>query len=116
MKVIKVKYIPFKFTGITIYPFIFFLKGRNINNTLVRHETIHLRQQSEMLLIFFYLFYAIEFIVKLINQRNFYNAYLTLSFEREAYRNSHNDKYLKNRKRFAWLKYIYEKDIIDVQC
>ena len=109
MKVVKVKYIPFKFTGITVWPFIFFLKGRVISNTLLRHETIHLRQQRETLWRAFFILYGLEYFLKLLYYRNFSAAYFNLSFEREAYRNAGKENYLKTRKPFAWVKYIYDK-------
>ena len=33
-------------------------------------------------------------------------AYRSISFEQEAYDNQNNLNYLKNRKRFNWVKYI----------
>jgi hypothetical protein len=109
MKVIKVNYIPFEFTGFTVWPFIFFLRGRVVSNTLLRHEYIHGRQQRETLWRAFFMMYLLEFFIKLIYHRSFYTAYYSLSFERECYQNAHNENYLKKRKPFAWVKHIYEK-------
>lgn len=102
------KYIvPKGFIGITLYPFIF-LRYRDLkgNPTLVNHEKIHLKQQLELLIIFFYLFYFAEWVIKLFKYKNRYIAYRNLSFEREAYQNETNFNYLKTRKFWAFLKYI----------
>jgi len=32
-----------------------------------------------------------------------------VGFEREAYQNQADKNYLKNRKRFAWIKYLRDK-------
>ncbi|CAL2075786.1 hypothetical protein T190611E02C_10244 [Tenacibaculum sp. 190524A05c] len=76
------------------------------NEVLVNHEKIHLRQQKELLVIFFYLFYVVEWIIKLIQFRNGYLAYINLSFEREAYQNESNLNYLKSRKLYRFFNYL----------
>ena len=102
------KYIvPKGYEGITLYPFIF-LKNKELkeNETLVNHEKIHLRQQRELFVIFFYLFYLLEWIIKLIKFRNGHLAYMNLSFEREAYQNESNLNYLKSRKLYRFFNYL----------
>lgn len=93
--------------GITLYPFIF-LKNKELreNEVLVNHEKIHLRQQKELFVIFFYLFYVVEWMIKLIQFRNGYLAYINLSFEREAYQNESNLNYLKSRKLYRFFNYL----------
>ncbi|CAL2075770.1 hypothetical protein [Tenacibaculum sp. 190524A05c] len=76
------------------------------NEVLVNHEKIHLRQQRELLVIFFYLFYVVEWMIKLIHFRNGYLAYINLSFEREAYQNESNLNYLKSRKLYRFFNYL----------
>ena len=99
--------VPKGFVGITLFPFIF-LKNESLkdNQVLIFHEKIHLHQQKEMLIIFFYLFYGLEWFLKLIKYRNRYLAYRNLSFEREAYQNENNFNYLKTRKNWAFLNYL----------
>lgn len=99
--------IPKRYIGLTIYPFIF-LKNSALKNdsTLINHEKIHLKQQLELLWIFFFTWYFIEFIVKFIQYKNWNLAYRNISFEREAYQNECNLEYLKNRKRFSFLNYL----------
>lgn len=58
---------------------------------------------KEMLYVFFYLFYVIEWIVRLFMKGN---AYRNISFEREAYGNEGNGSYLNSRRPFAWLEYL----------
>lgn len=99
--------VPKGFIGITLYPFIFlrykYLKG---DSALINHEKIHLKQQLELLIIFFYLFYFFEWIIKLFKYKNRYIAYRNLSFEREAYQNEINLNYLKTRKNWAFINYL----------
>ena len=88
---IKNKIFPFKgFKAITIYPFIF--TRSKLSDIDKNHEEIHGRQQLEFLIIFFYIIYLIEYIVK---------NYKNISFEKEAYSNDQNLNYLKERKWFA---------------
>lgn len=101
------KFIPLKgFSAMTVYPFVFIRKGEKFTNVTERHEMIHAEQQKEMLLVFFYLWYLFEFVVRLIQYRNRNVAYKNISFEREAYDNERNTAYLKNRKRYSFISYL----------
>ena len=95
--------------GITLAPFGIYLNDIHLTDKeTINHESIHWKQQLEMLIIFFYLWYGIEWFIRLfINGR--YEAYYMLSFEREAYENDANLDYLKKRKHFSWFKYINKK-------
>lgn len=95
------------FRGLAIFPFIF-LKDKSLkeNKRMLFHENIHLRQQLEMLWLFFFLWYGIEFIIRWIQFKNPLQAYLNISFEKEAYANEHNLNYLKNRKFAAFYRYL----------
>ncbi|MDO4763505.1 MAG: hypothetical protein Q4A00_03895 [Flavobacteriaceae bacterium] len=96
-----------KILGIAIFPFILLSKKELKNNKiLLNHEKIHFRQQLELGIIFFYLWYAIEFLFYFIKYKNRHIAYFKISFEREAYANEHNPYYLKNRKLWAFRKYL----------
>lgn len=95
------------FVGITLFPFIFLKdKSLKLNKTLVNHEKIHIKQQLEMFVIFFYMWYLIEYFIRLIHYKNKYEAYKNISFEREAYDNESNLLYLKNRKLYSFLNYL----------
>jgi len=99
--------IPKNYNGMAIYPFIF-LKNKSLstNSILVNHERIHLRQQLELLWIFFFLWYVIEFLIHLIRLRDWNKAYHNISFEKEAYLNEENLYYLEDRKLWSFFKYF----------
>lgn len=69
------------------------------------HENIHWKQQAEMLYVFFYLWYVLEWVIKNWVFR-YDDAYVNLSFEREANRYESDKNYLKKRKPFSWIKYL----------
>jgi hypothetical protein len=85
---------------------IFARKGARMYPTDIRHENIHGAQQKELLIIFFLLWYGIEWLVKLCYYRNGTTAYKNICFEREAYDNETDIVYLDNRKHFSFIKYI----------
>lgn len=72
-----------------------------ITPALINHELIHTAQMRELVYIPFYLIYIFEWLWRLITTRNFYRAYRTISFEREAYAHGHDRQYLRRRKRWA---------------
>jgi len=93
--------------GTTIFPFIIFWQGKGtFNEITINHEKIHIRQQLELLLIFFYIIYGIEYLIKGIKYKDFNKAYWKISFEKEAYDNENNLNYNKERKLFSFIKYI----------
>ncbi len=100
-------WVPKGFSGITVYPFVFV---RSIfwaeKKSFVNHEKIHLRQQLELLIVLFFIWYGLEFFVRLIQFRNRQKAYRNISFEREAYANESNPHYLTNRKFFSFFNYL----------
>ena len=99
--------VPKGYVGITIFPFVF-LKHRCLKTdiNLVNHEKIHLRQQLELLIIVFYLWYCIEFLIRLLVYGNWKKAYKNISFEREAYANEKDLNYLKLRPLWNFIKFI----------
>lgn len=103
--------IPKGYRGLTIYPFVF-LKWEALKHDIVlmNHEKIHLKQQLEMLIIPFYLVYSFEFLIRLIQYKNWDIAYRNISFEREAYHNESNFAYLKQRPFWGFLKYLRAND------
>ena len=110
MKIVYNKWIPFKgFLAINLFGVLFVRQDSNGNNyTLSRrvlnHEEIHTAQMKELGYIFFYLFYFIEWIIRLIISPK--TAYRSISFEQEAYDNEKKYTYLDKRKHYAWLKYL----------
>ncbi|MFV0540463.1 MAG: hypothetical protein ACK5MZ_04410 [Aestuariibaculum sp.] len=100
--------IPKGYTGMAVYPFVF-LKDKNLkyDKVLINHEKIHLRQQLELFILPFYIIYITEFVIRLACYRSWKQAYLNISFEREAYCNESNLNYLKDRIYWRFLKYFY---------
>jgi hypothetical protein len=94
-------------SAIALYPFVF-VRNKALwkDRVLVNHEKIHLRQQIEMLILVFYLFYVVEFLIRLIRYRSRYEAYKNISFEREAFYHQTDLAYLRKRKFWAFLKFL----------
>ena len=61
---------------------------------------------QETLYIFFYLWYIIEWLIKLAIIRDTRKAYRAISFEREAYLFQVIPNYLEERKHYCWLKHL----------
>ena len=95
-----------KINGITLFPFIILRKQEfKHNKTLINHEKIHIRQQVELLIIFFYIWYVIEYYYWYIKLKNKHLAYRNISFEREAYAMEEDLNYLETRKIWSFWKY-----------
>ena len=91
--------------GITLAPFGIYIQKDYLNwEWVINHENIHWKQQIEMLIIPFYLWYFIEWFIKLFIYGK--RAYRNISFEREAYDNQFNPDYLKIRKQYSWIQQI----------
>lgn len=82
---------------------IFVRKKAIITEPFIRHETVHWEQQKEMLIVFFYLWYVIEYIVRLIMYRSHNKAYKSIMFEKEAYTLEHNEGLFNIREHYDWL-------------
>ena len=95
------------YVGLSLWPFII-LRNSSLrgDNVLINHERIHLRQQAELLLVFFYLWYLCEWLVRSLAYRDFYKAYKNISFEREAYHRERDLGYLGRRSPFSFLRYL----------
>ena len=104
MKIIRTSILPFRgFSAINLLGILFVHHGVYLSNEMMNHERIHSAQQREMLFVFFYLAYLLEWMVRLPMRGN---AYRSISFEREAYANQRNLHYLEGRPLFAWRKYL----------
>ena len=99
--------VPKGYLGITLFPFVL-LKTVELkkNMILVNHEKIHLKQQLELLVFPFYIIYVMEFLLRLMQYKNWHLAYRHISFEREAYLNENDLSYLKSRSFFGFIKYF----------
>ena len=104
MKVIRNKFIPFpRYKAINLFGVLFVRGDAKVDEKTIRHESIHTAQMQEMLYIFFYLWYVVEWVVRLFMKGN---AYRRISFEREAYENEGDLDYLSDRTWFAWIEYL----------
>lgn len=120
MKPLKVKYnryIPFKgYVAITLFNTIFIreeFKSDHVNKITYNHESIHQVQAYDFGIgfcgyIIFYLLYLLEWILKLPTALFGYKPYRSISFEQECFKYQTDFNYLKNRKRFNWVKYIFK--------
>lgn len=110
MKIIHSKNFPPKdFGAINLFGLIIVRKDYGkLTDAEKNHELIHTRQMLEMLVIFFYLSYIIEWLICLIQYRDRLEAYENISYEREAYSCMYNLTYLKDRQMFSFRHY-YKK-------
>ncbi|WP_244307457.1 hypothetical protein [Flavobacterium fluviatile] len=108
MFLIVAKYlIPRGYRGMAVFPFILIRYYKDqVNVVFLNHEKIHLRQQLEMLIVPFFIWYFLEYLIRLIQYKNKTLAYHNISFEREAYTKETDLNYLKKRSFFQFLKYI----------
>lgn len=89
--------VQFTIHGMAFFPVIFLRDASyRSNKILMNHERIHLRQQLELLVFGFVIWYYIEMAFK---------GYKNISFEKEAYENQRDLNYLKKRRLFAFFKY-----------
>lgn len=107
MIVVSKYIVPKGYVGITLFPFIV-LRDKHLkqDKCLLNHERIHLRQQLELLVLPFFIWYGLEFMIRLLQYRNRYLAYKNISFEREAYSNETDLEYLQSRSVFRFAKYL----------
>ena len=96
-----------KINGITLFPFILLRKPSDRENpVLINHEKIHLRQQLELFIFFFYLWYVLEYLYWYLRLRDSFLAYKYISFEREAFAMEDDLNYLDERRFFSFWKYL----------
>lgn len=99
--------IPKGFRGITLFPFVIVSENDLKQNcVMINHEKIHIRQQIEMLILPFFIWYGVEFLIRLIICSDKNKAYRDISFEREAYANEKDLNYLKQRSFWRFLKFM----------
>lgn len=95
---------PIEIYAITIGPFVW---CRHLLSPVTkRHETIHLQQKLELGFAGFYLLYLLSWLHGLLKYRDSAVAYRENVFERESFAGDYKEDYLKNRKRYAWVKHF----------
>lgn len=107
MKIVRNSIIPFKgFKAVMLFNIVFVRKDSNFFAQEYSHESIHVEQAKELLWIPFYLWYLIEFLIRIIQYRSLRKAYKNISFEREAYQNQNALGYLQRRRKYTFLRYL----------
>ena len=83
--------------AITLAPFGIYIREEHFyNEEMRRHELVHWNQQLEIFILPFYVWYFLEWVIKLFIYGR--KAYWNLSFEREARAG--------RVKSFGWIKYL----------
>ena len=91
--------IPKGFAGLTIFPFGILKDRKDISNpVMMQHEKIHIRQQLELLVLPFFIWYGIEYLLRILQYKDKHVAYRNISFEREAYANESQEYFLQKRR------------------
>lgn len=108
MILIVAKYlIPKGYSGLAAFPFVIVKKASYKKQyVFLNHEKIHLRQQLELLVLPFFIWYVLEFLLRWLQYKKWELAYRNISFEREAYANEIHLNYRKKRSFCRFLKYI----------
>lgn len=112
MKVIFNKYIPFRNVQATnLFGIVFVRSDRGkFTEALKNHEYIHTLQQKEMLYVFFFLWYNIEWFFRFLKCHDWNKAYGQIYFEREAYSHMRDLDYTNHRRHFAWWHEFVKED------
>lgn len=112
-----------KYAGITIIPYVFIYLGNKTENqieVLKNHEMIHAAQVQEEIdkkgTIFGWIFWYFKYIKYWASGllsgffskkgKSSHQAYMDIPYEKEAYANEKDLKYLEKRTTFAWKNYI----------
>jgi hypothetical protein len=108
MIIVIAKYlIPKGFSGFTVFPFVILANQHDrCNKVLLDHERIHLRQQAELLVLPFFVWYGIEYLFRLAQSGDRHEAYKNIGFEKEAYANEGNPGYLVSRPFLGFCNYL----------
>ena len=105
MEIVRNNIIPFKgYKCVNLFGILFVRDDAVIGSVDINHESIHTAQMKEMLYVFFYLWYLIEWLVKLPKYGK--KSYNNISFEREAYQYDRYADYVQFRKKYNWIKYL----------
>lgn len=102
MKVIYNDIIPPKgFVATNLFGVIFARREfEPLSERTLNHEAIHTSQMKELLYIFFYIIYGLEWVFRVITPP-WDSAYEDITFEKEAYANETEQDYLNTRKHYA---------------
>jgi len=76
-----------------------------MSESVKQHESIHYRQQLELLFVGQWILYGLFYLFGLVRHKEGKKAYLQNPFEQEAYANEEIENYLNTRKAYAWRHY-----------
>lgn len=104
MKIIKNTIIPFKgYIVINLFGILFVRKEsfHKLDQTTINHEAIHIKQMKELLYIFFYIIYFLEWLWRILftKDRFTHQAYKNISFEKEAFKHQEDFNYIEWRRK-----------------
>lgn len=109
MKVIYTSHFPpGDFHGINLFGIVFVQRRwGKMGVEELNHELIHTLQQWEMGFVLFYVWYGVEWLVRLVMYRfDAERAYYNIGFEREAYAHERDFSYRRRRRLYAWWEYM----------
>ncbi len=89
--------------AITLYPFI--ISRDKMSEDVLQHETIHILQQKELFVLFFYILYGWDYLRGMLKYKNKEKAYFKIRFEQEAYEYMYQKNYIDSRPKYNWRKY-----------
>jgi len=96
------------YTGFAFWPFVFLKSKEKASPEVINHERIHLRQQIEILVLPFYLLYFTEYLIRRMQYPSWHEAYMNISFEREAFTHDKDIEYLSERPFWAWTSFYHQ--------
>ncbi len=100
MLIVRNRYLPGRrYAAINLFGVLFCRHGTKVTPLMINHERIHTAQMLEMGILPFYVWYLVEWLIKVPTPGR---AYKRISFEREAYRHEHDLGYLSRRRHYAW--------------
>ncbi len=109
MLIIYNKILPFPgYRAINLFGIIFARGDKPLSERTITHETIHTKQMLETLVVGFYVWYLLEFLIKLVICLNWGRAYRSVSFEQEAYSFDGYPDWPSIRSRWFWSRYVFK--------
>lgn len=100
------KFFHFNIEALVLFPFIIYEVDKP-SDCARRRQKIHLWQQAETLVIFYYIIYWLDFWYAYYHYRDFELSHMKVRFEQEAIKNTY-----MNRKRsmFGWLEFRISRE------
>lgn len=95
------------YRAINLFGIIFVRGDEPLSPRTITHETTHTKQMLETLFIGFYIWYLLEFFIKLITCLNWDRAYRSISFEQEAYAFEDCPYWPDQRGHYNWCVYVF---------